>query len=127
MKHSNRIGIRFLIMIPVLLGFMLLQGNPCEAKGLPKDLGMRMAKIHAGESGQAGEQKKVRENTRSRKPKIQMDAATLKLSTERIELPELLAYLQNPASSAKPDKTAKASLEQPKIAFKVEEIRAAEL
>ena len=71
--------------------------------------------------------RKDKENIQPRKPKIQMDSATLKLSTDRIELSELQAIIENSLSSAEPDKTAKISLEQSKFALKIIGAKAAEL
>jgi len=120
-KHSIR------CFVLTVLAPVLFSQDPCAAKGLPKDLGVRMAKIYAGEGGQAGFRKTVKPEANLKKPKITADAATLKLSTERIELSELLARIKNPMASAEPDKTAKLSLEHSSITIKIAGDKAATL
>ena len=113
--------------MPLSLLFLLLSVNPCEAKGLPKDLGIRMAKIYEGESGQAGLRRNKMQKFKGKKPKIKVDSETLKLSTERIELSELMRLIEITPSCVKPDKTANTNLDRLKFVLKIEDIKAAEL
>ncbi len=120
-RHPINTWIVRAISMVFFLSLMMWVMIPCDAGGLPRDLGLRMSKISASETGQAGEPKSNPDAPRVERPRIQSDPATINLSTERIELSEIMALIKAATSPAKaPDV-------QTKMKTEVEEVKAAEL
>ncbi|NQT26453.1 hypothetical protein HQ585_13960 [candidate division KSB1 bacterium] len=126
-RHPKQHFIFPAIFILIVLSWILILVPPSEAGGLPKDLGVRMAKISVAETGLASKKKSELDEIQVKRLKIKSDPATIKLSTERIELSQILAMIEAATSPAEPDKTAKATQVRLEVETKIEEVEAAKL